>query len=416
VTKNHIKTYLVVLLMVSAVIGLLAVGKDLSPGQSQQQPQTTPRPVDLSFYTPPDPTLSYSSVKPSPVKNAVLLIGDGMGLSQVAAASIQVAGANGKLYLERLPFTGLIKTHSLNSLVTDSAAAGTALATGIKTNNAVISTAPNGRELITILEAASQKAMATGLVVTCMVTHATPACFAAHVPSRYNQRAIAYDLLENRVNVLFGGGKAVFLPQQVSQTQPTDAAQQGRRDLLAEAQAAGYQFVQTSQQLADADGDHVLALFQNGHLTTRQGQPTLAQMTAKAIKLLSKNKNGFFLMVEGSQIDWACHSNNADRAIRQTLLFDLAVKEAMDFAVEDKHTIVVVTADHETGGMAINGGSLDGIELDIAWTSGGHTAVPVPVYVFGPHAEQFTGVYDNTELCRKLAKLLQLKVLARSNH
>jgi alkaline phosphatase len=137
----------------------------------------------------------------------------------------------------------------------------------------------------------------------------------------------------------------------------------------------------------------------------------LAELTAKAIDVLdnegeSGGKQGFFLMVEGSQIDWACHDNDAAGTIRQTLLFDEAVKTAIDFAQKDKHTLVVVTADHETGGLTITGGSTKGRHLDIKWSTKGHSAMPVPIYAFGPKADIFAGTYDNTEVPRKFANLL----------
>lgn len=191
--------------------------------------------------------------------------------------------------------------------------------------------------------------MATGLVATSTITHATPAAFAAHVKERRDEATIASQLLENRVNVLMGGGKRFFLPQSEA-----GSKRQDERDLIAEAEKVGYSFVQTKEELKASAGDYLLGLFQLGALTTHPPEPSLAEITAKAIELLSRNEKGFFLMAEGSQIDWAGHANDPDETIRQTLLFDEAVKVALDFAVKDKHTLVIATADHETGGMGIN--------------------------------------------------------------
>jgi len=340
----------------------------------------------------------------SRVKNILLLIGDGMGLTQVAAARIKALGAEGRLYIERMPVTGLINVHSADKLITDSGAASTALATGYKTRNGMIGVNPEGKRLLTILEAARNKGMATGLVVTSTITHATPAAFAAHVKSRYDELTIAVQMLENKVNVMMGGGRAYFLPKELG------GKRRDGRNLIEEAKAIGYTYVETKDGLQAADGEYLLGLFQMEALTTTASEePRLAEMTAKAIEILSRNENGFFLMVEGSQIDWACHRNNPYETIRQTLLFDEAVKVVLEFATRDTSTLVVVTADHECGGMAINGGSLDGRNLEIGWTTGGHTGVPVPIFAHGPGAGYFTGLHDNTEIPRIFAKLLGIE-------
>jgi alkaline phosphatase len=362
------------------------------------------KPLDISFYTPPVEAGPLPLSKSSKVENIIIMIGDGMGAAQVDAARIKAVGANGRLHIERMPVTGLVKTYSLNNLVTDSAAAGTALATGFKANNGQISVSAEGKNLRTILEAARDKGFSTGLVVTSTITHATPAAFGSHVGSRSNETDIAPMLLANKINVLLGGGRKYFLPQSTEKSARKDS-----RDLIAEAQSAGYSFVQTKEELQSAKAPYVLGLFNLDYLTTESPEPSLAEMTSKAIELLNRNKKGFILMVEGSQIDWAGHENDPDKNIRQTLLFDKAVKAAIDFAVPNKKTLVVVTADHETGGMAINNGSLDGTRLEIGWTTKGHSGVKVPLYAFGPRALLFTGVYDNTSIPAFIAGCLKLK-------
>jgi len=350
-------------------------------------------------------TVFYPLFPPnSQVKNIVILIGDGMGLAQIAATRIKTFGADGRLNMEKMPITGIVNTHAGNSLVTCSAAAGTALATGLKTNIGMISINPEGNKLRTILEACKEKEMATGLVVTSTITHATPAVFASHVKSRKDEANIALQLLENKVNVLLGGGKAFFVPQSERKSKRKDDI-----DLIALAKIIGYSFIQSKEELMSATGNYVLGLFQLNEMTTKPPEPSLAEMTGKAIELLSRNSNGFFLMVEGSQIDWACHDNDDKEAIRQTQLFDEAVQIALEFALKDKYTLVIVTADHETGGMGIKKGSLDGKDLDIEWITDLHSGIPVILYAFGPHAEQFSGVYDNTEVPRIFAKLLGIQ-------
>jgi len=358
---------------------------------------------NIGFYAPTRQTSPLPLSKAKKVKNIILMIGDGMGAAQVDAARIRAAGATGRLHMECMPIAGLVKTHSDSHLVTDSAAAGTALASGIKTTNGAIGVSPREEPYITLLEAAQTKGKSTGLVATSSITHATPASFASHVKSRKGETEIAEQLLENKVNVLLGGGKQFFLPQSV-----TGSKRKDDRDLLAEARSAGYLLAETGDDLDKANGAYVLGLFQMKELTTFPPEPSLAELTLKAIDLLKTDKDGFFLMVEGSKIDWGCHENNMDYSIRQTLILDEAVYVALDFALRDKKTLVIVTADHETGGMAITGGSLDGSEIKIAWTTKDHSAVQVPLYAFGPCAALFTGVQDNTQIPEKMAKLWKI--------
>ncbi len=190
---------------------------------------------------------------------------------------------------------------------------------------------------------------------------------------------------------------------------------------MAEAADAGYTVIETANQLRWVHGPNVLGLFQLDGLTTISPEPMLADMTKKAISILSetvsdsrKYGRGFFLMVEGSQIDWACHANNAQACVRQTLLFDEAVRTAVDFALADGHTLVVVTADHETGGLTIPEGSLKGTDAKAHWSTKGHTASPVPVYAIGPKSQRFGGVYDNTEIPLKIAQALGIKTFPQS--
>jgi alkaline phosphatase len=360
----------------------------------------------ISFYTPSPTTEPYPAIDGEEVKNIIFCIGDGMGLGQIALSRMKAAGPGGTLYMERMPVSGFVRTHSANALVTDSAAAGTALASGVKTNNGMVGMTPDGTSYLTILEAAKAKGMATGLVVTSAITHATPAVFASHITSRDKQDKIAEQLIADKVNVLFGGGEEYFLPKSSRGSKRND-----QKDLIEQAKEAGYIYIRNAEELKAAQHTHILGLFQLGPLTTVTPEPSLTELTAKAIDVLNREekdsgKQGFFLMVEGSQIDWACHRNDAAGAIRQTLLFDEAVKAAIDFAQKDKQTLVVVTADHETGGLTIKGGSPRGNDLNVNWSTKGHSAMPVPIYAFGPKADIFAGTYDNTDIPRKFANLL----------
>ncbi len=343
------------------------------------------------------------------IKNIIFCIGDGMGLGQTTLARMKSLGPDGMLHIEQMPVVGLVRTHSANALRTDSAAAGTALASGIKTNNRMLGMTADGKNYQSILEAAKAEGMRTGLVATSTISHATPASFAAHVESRRMENEIARQLIANKIHVLLGGGRQHFLPKKDAHSSRND-----NMDLIRQAKKAGYCYVQNAEELKNARGPYLLGLFQHGPLTTRPPEPTLAELTEKAIEVLdSKEKKpsnkGFFLMVEGSQIDWACHDNDVNNTLRLVLCFDEAVKSAVDFALKDGQTLVVATADHETGGLTINDGSLKGDNLDVHWSTKKHSCLPVPLYALGPNADMFSGVYDNTEVPKKFAQLLGIK-------
>ena len=197
-----------------------------------------------------------------------------------------------------------------------------------------------------------------------------------------------------------GGGRHFFVPQKIAGSMRKD-----NLDLLTLARKRGYQTLETAAELSQITDGRVLGLFQMDALNHAAEEATLAEMTQKSLEILAQNKKGFFLMAEGSQIDWGGHENNIDYAVRELLAFDEAVKAGLDFAMKDGHTLVVVTADHETGGLAINGGNYDGKSLEIAWTTTHHTGTPVPVFAFGPHSLSFTGVHDNTDIPKIFAEL-----------
>ncbi|MEO0122620.1 MAG: alkaline phosphatase [candidate division WOR-3 bacterium] len=344
------------------------------------------------------------------VKNIIFFIGDGMGIAQIQAARIKSKGALGRLNMELMPVTGLVNTCAIDKLITDSGAGGTALASGIKTKIGAIGVDSAGNAYRTILEVCQKIGKSTGLVVTSSITHATPATFAAHVLSRGDESEIAEQLIYNKVNVLLGGGKAFFLPRKVKGSKRKD-----ERDLIREAKRLDYFFVEDKRQLLKADGSYILGLFQMEHMRNDLTEPTLAEMTKKAIESLSKDPDGFFLMIEGSQIDWECHGNQIDRMIDQVLLFDEAVKVGLDFALKDSHTIVIVTADHETGGLGIIGGTLRGDEIKCSWLSSDHTALMIPLFAFGPKAMNFTGVHENNEIPHILAEIIKIDKFPQRN-
>ena len=336
-------------------------------------------------------------------KNIILFIGDGMGPAHVAAARIVSLGPGGRLTMDSMPISGFVTTYSANALVTDSAAAGTALATGVKTNNGMISIAPNGKRLKTILEASREIGKATGLVTTTSITDATPAAFASHVENRGQQEAIAGQLIASRVDVLFGGGKAYFVPNASGDSWRSD-----NRDILAEAKSKGYSVINATDELKSINSRKIVGLFSQGNLTTKDPEPPLSVLAAKAIETLSANEKGFFLMVEGGQIDIASHHNDFDEMIKQLLEFDKAVAQGLAFAQKDGNTLVIVTADHETGGLTLL--CDDKGKLKPSWSSGGHSGSVVPLYAFGPGAGHFSGLLDNTQVSNNIAGIWGVQI------
>lgn len=358
---------------------------------------------DVSFYQKPSWPALLPQVDGGRVRNVILMIGDGMSFNHVAMARRRAVGADGRLYMERFPVAGMLRTHSANRLVTDSAAAATAMASGVKTDNGRIGQTSDGRPWETIMERARNRGYRTGLVATSTLSHATPAGFAAHVENRSMEAEIAAQMIDGRFGVLFGGGRKYWLPK------PHGTREDGR-NLVEQARRDGYQVIFSGEQLNALTSGPVLGLFADDGMTTYSPEPSLEQMTRKAIELLSARsiewfapQPRFFVMVEGSQIDWAAHSNDTDNVIRQTLLFDLAVREAAEFALRDKQTLVIVTADHETGGLLTKADK----QIPVAeWHSKDHTAGDVPLFAFGPGANRFAGARDNTEIPVIIAQLL----------
>ena len=341
---------------------------------------------EVKTYSP-----SFKSKKP---RNIIFMIGDGMGTSQVFAG---LTANNGHLFLENFKHVGFAKTQSADNYITDSAAAGTALSSGYKTYNGAIGVDTDTIPQQTILEKAENKGLATGLVSTSAITHATPASFIAHQPSRNMYEAIAADFLKTDIDVFIGGGYKHF-------TEREDG-----KDLTTDLENNGYTVLRDMNEIESFNSGKLAGLTaaeHNERAPLRNNM--LLKATDKAIQLLNQNKKGFFLMVEGSQIDWGGHQNNTIYIVEEMLDFDKSIGKALEFAANDGETLIVITADHETGGLAISGGDLSTGAVKGSFTSGGHTAVMVPVFAFGPGAEQFTGIMENTEIPKKMMKLLGL--------
>jgi alkaline phosphatase len=361
-------------------------------------------------------------------KNVILLIGDGMGAAHRTAARLYSVGRDGELAMDTLPVAGMARTWSTESVVTDSAAAGTALATGVKTFNAGIAVDANKNPVLTILEMAQEAGKSVGLVTTVQLAHATPAVFAAHNPNRSDYLGIALDMFEHDVDVLLGGGEDYLLPAGTPGCYADDGDRTDDRNLIDEAVQKGYKHVCTEADFAAVDPettDKLLGTFADLEMT-RPFSPSLAAMTDKAIAILSGDTDGFFLMIEGGQIDSAAHANDALNTLGDTVDFDEAVRLALDFQAQHPDTLVIVTADHATGGLTIEDVPQDeacpeplpdddrecknalhedgpfeekgGGRFWLDWTSVSHTADDVPVTAVGPHADDLTGYYENTHI------------------
>ena len=414
--------------------------------------------------------------KPSQPRNIIFFISDGCGPASFTMAReyVQSQGAT-QLATDQM-LVGSARTFASGRLITDSAASGTAYACGIKTYNGAIAMDTTRQPVATLLEGAEERGMATGLVATSTITHATPAVFSAHVVNRADQAGIALQQMEQSIEVLLGGGAGYYLPADQGGHR-TDG-----RNLMTEAAANGSKVVRSRDELMAVRTSPVLGLFAVDHMSyeidrDEDHQPSLAEMTAQAIELLDDDPDGFFLMVEGSRIDHAAHGNDAAGHLHDILAFDKAIRVGLDYARENGETLILSTSDHETGGMSV-GTRVDGVSeyswkpgqltkvqhsleyaadsllgrvkwstilemygIDdpteeevrmgsngtgsrraladiiskrarIGWTTGGHTAVDVNVYAFGPGSDLFQGHHDNTRIGIHLARLMNVDLAA----
>lgn len=333
-------------------------------------------------------------------KNIILLIGDGMGLSQMYAAYVTVQD---NLNMTQCPNIALVKTFSDSDFITDSAAAGTALATGHKTTNGMIGMLPDKTPVRSILKYAEDNGLATGLVATAAITHATPASFIACVENRGLYEEIARQFLHTNIDVFIGGGYDNFSKRADS------------LNLIDSLLAKNYQVVTTIPEMMKVTQGKMAALLYPKHAPKySEGRGDMLSLaTSKAIDLLDKNEKGFFMMVEGSQIDWGGHDNDLDYIVSETIDFDKACGVALDYARQNGNTLVIITADHETGGLSLPADKLIDGKPEGKFSTGDHSAIPVPLYSFGPGAEQFNGLIDNTDIFKNIYRLFGFPMQAQ---
>lgn len=321
-------------------------------------------------------------------KNVIYLIGDGMALPQIYSAMLV---AKQDLAFKQFPYCAVATTRSASNEITDSAASGTALACGRKTKNGMVGMDPDSVPLASVLEIMAEQGKKTGIVVTSYATHATPAVFYAKVPKRSMYDEIAEQLMNSdKVNVIIGGGRKHF------------NRRKDGRDLIDEMRSKGWKVYDTLANI-DVDCEKYAVLAHKDHMpSASQRGDFLPQATKTALQTLSKSEKGFFMMVEGSQIDFACHESDSASLIGEMLDFDKTLRIALDFAKKDGNTLVVVTADHETGGLTMIDPQGRYSSTCFSFSTHSHSCLPVMVFAYGPGSEQFTGWIDNTEIQGKI--------------
>ena len=380
--------------------GLLACTLALSAQTPQSLDRDQSKYATYSFsqddqYTVETPyqTVQVQQPKGKKIKNVIFMIGDGTGLSQWSVGWVANGGA---LNVDQMPVSGYSRTYCLDKLVTDSCAGGTALAIGQKTKYGYIGVDGDGEPVESALQYAKRvKGMKTGVTVTCRINDATPADYCVHATSRKDEEGIAAQYVDANVDFISGGGTHFW-------NQRSDG-----RNLIEEMKAKGYTYVDKLEDIAGAEGDKFLGLYDEYDLKPALDRgPILMESTLKAIRMLD-NKNGFFLMVEGSQIDDWCHRNKVGHMCEELFDFDKVIGAVLEWAAKDGQTLVVVTADHNTGGLTLLKGSLEERSVKVNFSTKGHDGIVVPLFAFGPGAEAFAGVHENAEIGQIVKKLMK---------
>ncbi len=312
-----------------------------------------------------------------------------MGVAQIYAG---MTANKGHLNIERFKNIGFSKTYQQVIILLIQVQEVPLFQLAIKTYNGAIGVDQDTIPRSTILEYAEKNNKSTGLVATCAITHATPASFIAHQPSRKMMEEIASDFLKTDIEVFFGGGLDYF------------RYRKDGIDLTKRLAGRGYQMIYSPDSISFAKSPKVAGLLYREHPPKYSDgrAKMLTNASMKAIEILNQNPNGFFLMIEGSQIDWGGHDNDAAYVINEIIDFDRVIGQVLEFARKDGNTLVIVTSDHETGGMGFNNGNIEKGEVSAKFTTGDHTGVMVPVFAYGPGSDDFRGIYENTEIFLKM--------------
>ena len=332
-------------------------------------------------------------VKGKKVKNVILMIGDGMSLMHIQAAW---TCNRGHLWIENAMATGLSKTYAVNKLITDSGAGGTALGTGHKTLYHAVGVGPDGKPLKSLVDYAKEAGKDAGIAVTCRLWDATPCDFISHNIDRDKEEELVGLFPESPVDYVFGGGAKRF------------ENRSDGRNIFNELAAKGYHISRNVDDLMNWNDSKVYCVpFEVDTPKPEERGDLLARASLKGMNLMSKNKKGFFMMIEGSQIDDYGHFNQLDTLMQETLDFDRTIGKVMQWAANDGQTLVVITADHETGGMTVLGGDMNTGTVECNFSTKSHSGTMVPVYAFGPGSELFTGIMENSDIALKIKSLLK---------
>lgn len=379
------KSRLIHYLFVVLVISILPIHVSAQARKDKEQTYVLEQPYEVTKIVAP---------KGKKVKNVIFMIGDGMSLMHVYSAW---TANRGKLFLDNCQTVGLSKTYCANKLITDSGAGGTAMATGQKTNYHSVGVDTLGYPLKSLVDLAADQGKATGIAVTCRLWDATPADFCCHNKDRDAEAEIVADYVNSNVDYVFGGGAKLF------------ENREDGRDLFKELRAKGFQTPRNWDELAGIKKGKVFAVpyAVDTPLPAERGD-LLARASLKGLELLNQNKKGFFMMIEGSQLDDYGHFNDLDLLMQEMYDFDRTIGAVYEWAAKDGETLVVVTADHETGGLTLIDGNLKEGRIVCKFSTNGHSGVMVPVYAFGPGSQEFTGIYENTALFDKIKELLNL--------
>lgn len=336
-------------------------------------------------------------------KNLIFVIGDGMGLSQISVLNFS---KQNQTNFEYFPVVGFQKTHSADNLVTDSAASATAMSCGVKTQNTIIGMDADSIPVRTVFEEGKDRGFKIGIAVSAALTHATPASFYAHQSSRGMTEHIATDLANSEFDFLVGGGKKDFVYRYYD-----------NRNLVTEMEAKGYTVTNSKPRKKVLETESKIIWFTAAEQPPKasEGRNYMPTATETTLNFLNKKDDRFLALIEGSQIDWGGHAKDEEMIISEMKDFDDILEKVLAFAQKDKETLVVVTADHECGGAAINGSkklkytSKGFGTLNMSFTTKGHTATMVPVFAYGPGSELFAGIYDNTEIYHKIRQAMGWK-------
>ena len=352
----------------------------------------------LQYYATPNPYEIVDVTMPpvdNEVRNVIIMIGDGMGLEQVSCAWVV---NHGKLNLDKFPYVGISRTYATDELITDSGAGGTALAAGVKTAESHVGTASDSTDVPSVLVKAKELGKKTGVAVTCHFADATPCDFCCHNEYRYNQDDLIADYVTCGVDYLAGGGLDWFTVNR-----------KDGRDITREMAAAGYTVALTEDELMQAELPVIGILAPDNLPVAMERGDLYRHMVARGLDILSRESGdkGFVMMLEGSCIDDWLHGNDIEKAMEELLDFDRTIGDVLTWAAADGHTLVVVTADHNTGALTLQDGNLEEGRIGVAFGNESHNGIAVPFYAWGPGSDAFTGIRENGEWGQLIASFVK---------